>query len=137
MSERATEERIDRITIPAVFNGQKRKDFPVPPMAAHGTHNRAFGFGGLYCILSTDSKHPETGELIDHLSVSRANRIPGYEEFRDLRYAIFPSDVVVVQIFPPPEYYVNCHPHCLHLWWFKSRHRGVGALITPEGLVSL
>lgn len=137
MTERASQEQIGRITIPAVFNGRRRQNCSMPPFAAHGAHNRAFTYGGLRCILSIDAKHPETGELIDHLSVSRADRIPGYEEFRDLRYAIFPGDVVVVQIFPPREYYVNHHPHCLHLWWFKSRHKGVGALITPEGLVSL
>ena len=51
-----------------------------------------------------------------HLSVSHHNRLPTYEELKRVRYKFMPNGVLVAQIFPPKEDFVNLHPNVLHLW---------------------
>jgi hypothetical protein len=51
-----------------------------------------------------------------HISVSRPDRLPSWDEIRDVRYAIAPDDVTMAMILPPKSSYINIHPNCLHLW---------------------
>lgn len=51
-----------------------------------------------------------------HLSISRKDRLPNYDEIKYARYAYLPEDIVVAQLFPPKEDLVNLHQFCLHLW---------------------
>ena len=51
-----------------------------------------------------------------HLSISRQDRYPSWEEIKDARYALMPPNIVVAQILPPKNDYVNIHPNCFHLW---------------------
>lgn len=51
-----------------------------------------------------------------HVSFSRRNRTPTYEDMTLIRKAFFPKDRVVAQVFPPTDEHVNVHQHCLHLW---------------------
>jgi hypothetical protein len=51
-----------------------------------------------------------------HVSCSRRDRLPSWEDLRDVRESFVPDDKVALQVLPPPEEYVNLHPHVLHLW---------------------
>jgi hypothetical protein len=51
-----------------------------------------------------------------HISVSRPDRLPSWDEIRDIRYAIAPDNVTMAMILPSKGSYVNVHPNCLHLW---------------------
>jgi len=51
-----------------------------------------------------------------HLSISRKDRLPNYDEVKYARYAYLPDDITVAQLFPPKTDFVNMHQFCLHLW---------------------
>lgn len=52
----------------------------------------------------------------EHVSVSRRDRCPTWDEMCQVK-ALFWDDVdCVIQIHPPASEYVNNHPNCLHLW---------------------
>ncbi len=52
----------------------------------------------------------------DHVSVSRKDRIPTWEEMCFVKDCFFDPEDCVVQYHPPRSKYRNCHPRCLHLW---------------------
>jgi hypothetical protein len=52
----------------------------------------------------------------DHVSVSRADRCPTWEEMHAVKAALFSPEECAVQYHPPQSRYVDCHPYCLHLW---------------------
>jgi hypothetical protein len=51
-----------------------------------------------------------------HVSVSRQDRIPDYEELQEIKRVFVGPDKLALQVFPPAEEHVNIHPRCLHLW---------------------
>ena len=55
-----------------------------------------------------------------HLSVSCEDRLPTWEEFRDVRYDLIPDNVFMVQALPPRKHYMNIHPFTLHAWETKD-----------------
>jgi hypothetical protein len=50
-----------------------------------------------------------------HLSISRAERYPGWDEIKDARYSLLPHELTFAMLLPPPDEYVNTHPNCFHL----------------------
>lgn len=52
----------------------------------------------------------------DHVSVSRADRCPSWEEMEHVKRKFFKDDEVAMQLHVPASEHVNCHPNCLHLW---------------------
>ena len=52
----------------------------------------------------------------EHVSVSMKNRCPTWEEMCLVKNIFWNPDECVVQYHPPEKEYVNCYPHCLHLW---------------------
>lgn len=52
----------------------------------------------------------------EHVSVSRRNRTPSWEEMATIKDIFWEEEECVVQFHPPKSEYVNTHPHCLHLW---------------------
>lgn len=51
-----------------------------------------------------------------HMSVSHPIRYPKWSELKAFRYKYLPNEIMVAQLFPPKEEYVNVHPNCFHLW---------------------
>lgn len=51
-----------------------------------------------------------------HVSTAWTNRLPTWEEFREVRETFFGDDLVAIQVFPPKAEYVNVHRFCLHLY---------------------
>lgn len=52
----------------------------------------------------------------DHVSVSRRDRTPTWEEMARVKKMFFKDDETVMQLHVPISDHINCHPNCLHLW---------------------
>jgi hypothetical protein len=52
----------------------------------------------------------------EHVSVSRKDRTPHWEEMCHIKALFWDEEDVVVQFHPAKSDYVNNHPRCLHLW---------------------
>lgn len=66
----------------------------------------------------------------EHVSVSRQDRCPTWDEMCQVKAMFWDAEDVVVQFHPRESDYVNNHPNCLHLW------RPVGVeMPTPPSLM--
>jgi hypothetical protein len=68
-------------------------------------------------------KHSQTVFVIasdalgwEHVSVSRRDRCPTWEEMCQIKNLFWEDTDCVVQFHPPKSEYVNNHQFCLHLW---------------------
>lgn len=52
----------------------------------------------------------------EHVSVSRRDRCPTWDEMCQVKSLFWGEDDCVIQYHPPRSEYVNNHPNCLHLW---------------------
>lgn len=52
----------------------------------------------------------------EHVSVSRTDRCPTWDEMCQIKDIFWDDEDCVIQFHPPRSEYVNCHPYCLHLW---------------------
>lgn len=67
---------------------------------------------------------PGTGLLViasngggwDHVSVSKLDRCPTWEEMQLVKKLFFKDTEDVFQLHPAERNYKNFHPYCLHLW---------------------
>lgn len=66
----------------------------------------------------------------DHVSVSRADRAPVWEEMEQVKRAFFRENETAYQLHVPPVDHINRHPNCLHLWR-PQRH----AIPRPPGVL--
>lgn len=69
---------------------------------------------GLRVMLSGNTE--SDGNKWLHLSVSRKDRLPKWDELKAARAVFLTEDLKALQIFPPKEEYVNDNPFVLHLW---------------------
>lgn len=69
----------------------------------------------------------------DHVSVSRPDRCPTWEEMAHVKALFFSEEEAAMQLHPPASEYVNNHPHCLHLW----RPQAVEIPRPPEWMVGI
>lgn len=51
-----------------------------------------------------------------HMSLSRADRLPTWDELREAKDLFIGRDRHAYQCLVPPSEYVNVHPFCLHLF---------------------
>jgi len=70
--------------------------------------------GGLRVLVSLD--HVQDGTEWLHVSVSRRDRIPSYQDLIEVKDLFITPEREAIQVFPPRDKHVNDHPHCLHLW---------------------
>lgn len=56
------------------------------------------------------------GESWEHVSVSRADRCPTWDEMSAIKDLFWDPEDCVMQLHPPKSDWVNNHPFCLHLW---------------------
>lgn len=59
----------------------------------------------------------------EHLSISRPDQIPSWDDLRQAKLDFFGPRVAVAQIIPSEKNYVNKHPYCLHLWRYLGGKR--------------
>ncbi len=57
-----------------------------------------------------------------HNQLMEANRTPTWEEMCWIKDKFWDTTDTVVQYHPAAGVYVNCHPHCLHLWRPANGH---------------
>lgn len=57
----------------------------------------------------------------DHVSVSRKNHCPNWEEMEYVKRRFFEDDETAVQFHVPPKDHRSLHPYCLHLWRFQAQ----------------
>jgi hypothetical protein len=57
----------------------------------------------------------KNGSVRWHLSISRTDRYPSWDEIKEARYALLPDDCTMAMLLPPKSEYVNLHPNCFHL----------------------
>ena len=57
-----------------------------------------------------------SGEGWDHVSVSREDRTPTWEEMEWVKRELFDARDCVMQLHVPVAEHKNHHPHCLHMW---------------------
>ena len=67
----------------------------------------------------------------EHVSVSTQHRTPNWAEMCFVKDLFWEDEETVIQFHPPKSQYVNCHPHCLHLWRPTDRD----LLLPPSNLV--
>jgi hypothetical protein len=85
-----------------------------------GTTNEA-GNNGAFLVRSLKLKNPlhviaSDEEGWEHVSVSRPDRCPSWEEMSFIKDLFWDDEDFVVQMHPPKVDYVNYHQYCLHLW---------------------
>lgn len=71
------------------------------------------GRNGLRVVASVDTT--PHGELL-HVSVSFPDHDPDWDTLRRVQECYFGPDQDTMMVFPKVQDYVNCHPHCFHLW---------------------
>jgi hypothetical protein len=69
----------------------------------------AFQFGPIRIIATTDGGW-------DHVSVSREDRCPTWDEMEAVKRRFFLPHETAMQLHVPEAEHINCHPFCLHLW---------------------
>ena len=66
-------------------------------------------------VLASHAREAD-GMLWLHVSVSRSDRIPSWDDLKVIRTVFIGDDRLALQVFPPKEEWINLHPYCLHLW---------------------
>jgi len=56
-----------------------------------------------------------------HISLSGPGRIPTWEELVDAAHELRPGVMFAIPM-PPRSYWVNVHPHVIHLWETQDEH---------------
>jgi hypothetical protein len=87
------------------------REIAIPPevVALLEPGSRAFVMGG--CRIIVSRQKPGW-----HLSISKADRLPSWEEVRDARYALVPDEATMALLLPPRSEYVNVHEYTLQLY---------------------
>lgn len=75
---------------------------------------------GLAVIASASLQ--QDGKRWLHVSLSRANRLPSYEDLAHVKRVFVGEDRFAVQVFAPKAQHVNLHAYCLHLWCCLDGH---------------
>ena len=95
-------------------------DVPMPAefrksMEAEGCSNvRAYATSsGLRVLCSIDPT--QHGRLL-HISISREDRYPSWDEIKAVREALLPMDTDFMMMFPKRGHYINEHKNCFHIW---------------------
>lgn len=101
----------------ALINLHKLNAYRVPNRASSAMGDETVGSfdlpspaGGRLHVIAT------AGEGWDHVSVSRPDRPPTWDEMSAMHRRFFLPGATVMQLHVPTNRHINIHPHCLHLW---------------------
>lgn len=86
-------------------------------LSPFSTHLAVYMMGGCSIIVAREPAGAN-GEMLWHLSISRTDRHPSWDEIKTARYRLLPEDRCFGMLLPPPEFYVNveAQDHVFHLW---------------------
>jgi hypothetical protein len=80
---------------------------------------RAYEHRGLTALVGREPV--VEGDLRWHISLRGPGRVPTWEELAASAHELRPGVVFVIGI-PPRSWWVNVHPHVLHLWETSDEH---------------
>ncbi len=87
-----------------------------PHAAANTQKSEAYyDDSGLHVIL-TEETHPPDDRHWQHVSVSREDRYPTWEEILAVKEEFIGEEEEAYQVLPRASQYVNIHPNVFHLW---------------------
>ena len=96
------------------------KQVPVPPQVymmlqeQGATDIRGFvSLDGVQVLLALE---PTPHGTLRHLSISRRERYPTWDEIHSVRNELLPADKDFMMVLPREGFYVNLHNNCFHLW---------------------
>lgn len=88
--------------------------------AGRGASDSRYGNNGAFFVRLRHNQRvfviASDGMGWEHVSVSRRDRCPTWDEMCQIKALFWGEEDCVVQYHPPRSEYVNNHPHCLHLW---------------------
>jgi hypothetical protein len=94
--------------------------FHVPELFRVLASDARYGNNGAFAV---KLKHHQTVHVIasdelgwEHVSVSRKDRLPTWDELRQVKNIFWDDEDCVVLYFPKLSEYANDHPFCMHLW---------------------
>lgn len=95
--------------------------FHVPEQARittgrHGSDASYGNNGAFWVMLKRAQKVFVIASDWDHVSVSRQDRVPTWDEMCQIKALFWDGNDCVIQFHPPESDYINNHPNCLHLW---------------------
>ncbi|HET9948786.1 MAG TPA: hypothetical protein VFQ22_07680 [Longimicrobiales bacterium] len=76
-------------------------------------------------VIESVLPYGDEGQLWHHVSVSRASRLPSWNDLKQVRADFIGETRECYQVFPARERWVNDAPHVLHLWCSVDRPGGV------------
>jgi hypothetical protein len=92
------------------------RDVPIiergPMRLEYGVTAQVYMMNGCRILASRD---PTDNGYAWHLSISRRDRDPTWQEIATARYRILPDVQEMAMYLPPLDEYVNAHPYCFHL----------------------
>jgi hypothetical protein len=94
----------------AAWRNQFGDDTPPP---------RAFRHGPLQALVGREPA--VDGDHRWHVSVSHTDRVPAWEELVDAAHQLRPGVCFALGL-PPRSWWLNLHPHVLHLWELHDEH---------------
>lgn len=68
------------------------------------------------CVIASAAHYNQDNREWLHVSMSRENRVPSYEDMKRVKEIFIGNDKSAIQVFPKVSDHVNIHPFCLHLW---------------------
>lgn len=71
---------------------------------------------GLMVISSVVQDCAQDGRRWHHVSCSRVDRLPSYQDLQNVKRLFVGAERKAVQVFPRESEWCNDHPYCLHLW---------------------
>ena len=85
--------------------------------AANGFHAERFSLGQATIFVDREPAGID-GAMLWHLSISRPNRHPSWDDLKAARYRLLPLDLTFGVLLPPPDEYVNvaAQDHVFHVW---------------------
>lgn len=98
-----------------------------PVGAMHG----AFAYEEFQVISSGSGPGETPHSRWEHVSISRRDRCPTWEEMSAIKDVFWKETETVLQFHPKKSKYVNIMPNCLHLW----RKRGVNHELPPADAI--
>ena len=87
--------------------------FPARPFGETGYS--MVGIDRRRTLIVTGGPNPDDGVLWLHASITGPDRLPTYDEFTRLHWAVW-GHGYAYQVFAPKSDHVNLHQYALHLW---------------------
>ena len=106
----------------------------LPWTSEPGKNYGAFLYKGLQIISSGFAdEHNAWAKGWEHVSVSRPDRCPTWEEMCKVKEMFWRDDETVIQFHPRKDKNINNHEYCLHLWKLASSE----FLLPPDELIGI